>query len=70
MATPKLYLIEILHQTTTSRVVANHHIELYLIEILHQTTTKRKRYAANPELYLIEILHQTTTCPLPGFGVD
>ena len=36
---PMLYLIEILHQTTT---VAGEDIaagELYLIEILHQTTT-------------------------------
>ena len=36
-----LYLIEILHQTTTvfDEVVSNS--ALYLIEILHQTTTKR-----------------------------
>ena len=37
--TTKLYLIEILHQTTTlSRSEVNTH-KLYLIEILHQTTT-------------------------------
>ena len=34
-----LYLIEILHQTTTDREVGNWNIQLYLIEILHQTTT-------------------------------
>ena len=34
-----LYLIEILHQTTTSGVEGNRKAELYLIEILHQTTT-------------------------------
>ena len=34
-----LYLIEILHQTTTSRSHGRLTTELYLIEILHQTTT-------------------------------
>ena len=37
-ATP-LYLIEILHQTTTTRLSSVRHRGLYLIEILHQTTT-------------------------------
>ena len=35
----KLYLIEILHQTTTLCRVFRRSVELYLIEILHQTTT-------------------------------
>ena len=34
-----LYLIEILHQTTTRALCIRHRVELYLIEILHQTTT-------------------------------
>ena len=34
-----LYLIEILHQTTTYRLGQIHTRRLYLIEILHQTTT-------------------------------
>ncbi len=34
-----LYLIEILHQTTTSDVMQIAPTKLYLIEILHQTTT-------------------------------
>ena len=34
-----LYLIEILHQTTTSSAVSMTGVRLYLIEILHQTTT-------------------------------
>ena len=34
-----LYLIEILHQTTTIRHEGFHILQLYLIEILHQTTT-------------------------------
>ena len=34
-----LYLIEILHQTTTSPLVILLLLQLYLIEILHQTTT-------------------------------
>ena len=34
-----LYLIEILHQTTTASVASSRKLRLYLIEILHQTTT-------------------------------
>ena len=34
-----LYLIEILHQTTTTPAVSGVISRLYLIEILHQTTT-------------------------------
>ena len=34
-----LYLIEILHQTTTTSMKRPSHWKLYLIEILHQTTT-------------------------------
>ena len=36
----RLYLIEILHQTTTSRNFRLFPLLLYLIEILHQTTTR------------------------------
>ena len=56
-----LYLIEILHQTTTSLEVMLTQERLYLIEILHQTTTMQKQGEINYALYLIEILHQTTT---------
>ena len=35
----RLYLIEILHQTTTTSVYPSFRFPLYLIEILHQTTT-------------------------------
>ena len=34
-----LYLIEILHQTTTKDLIGKSGNRLYLIEILHQTTT-------------------------------
>ena len=56
-----LYLIEILHQTTTSASSGPRHRVLYLIEILHQTTTTQTTELYEPRLYLIEILHQTTT---------
>ena len=39
---PLLYLIEILHQTTTLRDQGNTSRWLYLIEILHQTTTRKR----------------------------
>ena len=57
----QLYLIEILHQTTTFRDSLRDHIRLYLIEILHQTTTPLNTRFFRSLLYLIEILHQTTT---------
>ena len=56
-----LYLIEILHQTTTILVIADMMPRLYLIEILHQTTTRVVFLPVYVSLYLIEILHQTTT---------
>ena len=57
----ELYLIEILHQTTTLRMVSTWNFSLYLIEILHQTTTTDIDKMKEGMLYLIEILHQTTT---------
>ena len=57
----RLYLIEILHQTTTAAQYFRCWIMLYLIEILHQTTTRELCVLIRMELYLIEILHQTTT---------
>ena len=57
----KLYLIEILHQTTTVDEDVGRTLWLYLIEILHQTTTRGPPTLILLLLYLIEILHQTTT---------
>ena len=57
----RLYLIEILHQTTTVDDVIMGEPGLYLIEILHQTTTLLLVLIVSVLLYLIEILHQTTT---------
>ena len=56
-----MYLIEILHQTTTAPVQKFNAVKLYLIEILHQTTTGGRKVFERTWLYLIEILHQTTT---------
>ena len=56
-----LYLIEILHQTTTHAWSNRRGCWLYLIEILHQTTTADRATVIGWRLYLIEILHQTTT---------
>ena len=56
-----LYLIEILHQTTTMLMSMRIRCGLYLIEILHQTTTVSGSAFPRASLYLIEILHQTTT---------
>ena len=59
-----LYLIEILHQTTTATDANFFRLLLYLIEILHQTTTREFTEKIGKLLYLIEILHQTTTSGL------
>ena len=61
MSNIMLYLIEILHQTTTNSVTNISSCPLYLIEILHQTTTVSYLNRITTRLYLIEILHQTTT---------
>ena len=50
--TNELYLIEILHQTTTADVLSIQKDMLYLIEILHQTTTCRVRLALFPRCIL------------------
>ena len=63
----QLYLIEILHQTTTRDNNKNNRRKLYLIKILHQTTTSTYLIYSYYLLYLIEILHQTTTAAHPGF---
>ena len=60
----ELYLIEILHQTTTLDAFSASERRLYLIEILHQTTTLLVMSLPAAWLYLIEILHQTTTTHL------
>ena len=65
-----LYLIEILHQTTTMFVAILLLSRLYLIEILHQTTTSRTTMLHRLKLYLIEILHQTTTIRRSFYSVD
>ena len=56
-----LYLIEILHQTTTFGHLRLRLFALYLIEIPHQTTTLVQSIRSLSWLYLIEIPHQTTT---------
>ena len=56
-----LFLISILHQTTTENVTISLHAELFLISILHQTTTLWHLLSHLSMLFLISILHQTTT---------
>ena len=56
-----LFLIPILHQTTTITTAAFEALELFLIPILHQTTTRVPTTMEFWELFLIPILHQTTT---------
>ena len=52
MATRRLYLIEILHQTTTVWIKTKTNNALYLIEILHQTTTSSKAQEMQPRCIL------------------
>ena len=56
-----LFLIPILHQTTTLVMMAVLQMALFLIPILHQTTTVTSIYLLSLVLFLIPILHQTTT---------
>ena len=56
-----LFLIPILHQTTTRFPAPRYRHLLFLIPILHQTTTTAARGLSASMLFLIPILHQTTT---------
>ena len=56
-----LFLIPILHQTTTAYVSGGTESSLFLIPILHQTTTLKVSRPLVRTLFLIPILHQTTT---------
>ena len=56
-----LFLIPILHQTTTVGIPRNRGGQLFLIPILHQTTTFLICINVAVSLFLIPILHQTTT---------
>ena len=49
-----LYLIEILHQTTTQQPARRNAVMLYLIEILHQTTTACSPYARTLRCILLK----------------
>ena len=57
----RLFLISILHQTTTQHNRIYAEPALFLISILHQTTTPRSIIRIVAQLFLISILHQTTT---------
>ena len=57
----RLFLISILHQTTTRLNALGANIMLFLIYILHQTTTFSDVLVYDVALFLISILHQTTT---------
>ena len=57
----RLFLISILHQTTTDKTGSEPDKPLFLISILHQTTTNASCSLRLSSLFLISILHQTTT---------
>ena len=57
----ELFLISILHQTTTPAGDCHPEVQLFLISILHQTTTMEEFKVKEFALFLISILHQTTT---------
>ena len=74
-----LYLIEILHQTTTIEVIQIVLFVLYLIEILHQTTTLRSelkrgtgcilsKFYIKPQLFKSRIF-STSSCILSKFYI-
>ena len=64
-----LYLIEILHQTTTRREEGLDHAKLYLIEILHQTTTKLWAKVMSPCCILSKFYIKPQLCGAPSFSV-
>ena len=66
----QLFLIPILHQTTTNNRCTNSYSTLFLIPILHQTTTHGRRRRTRRKLFLIPILHQTTTLGVETYTGD
>ena len=60
-----LFLIPILHQTTTVAVSSFMNVRLFLIPILHQTTTSRMAV-----IHILHVTHMTpmhkTSCRTPG----
>ena len=60
-----LFLIPILHQTTTIYIVKRLIVQLFLIPILHQTTTSRMAV-----IHILHVTHMTpmhkTSCRTPG----
>ena len=75
----RLYLIEILHQTTTQSPDYRKHYALYLIEILHQTTTASSMCASACSCILSKFYikpqqpkqsqHRTASCILSKFYI-
>ena len=74
-----MYLIEILHQTTTSYANWQKQFELYLIEILHQTTTSRlasirlyccilSKFYIKPQLFYLPV-YRYIRCILSKFYI-
>ena len=61
----RLFLIPILHQTTTAQTVESLCFALFLIPILHQTTTSRMAV-----IHILHVTHMTpmhkTSCRTPG----
>ena len=61
----ELFLIPILHQTTTSNILFQNGCLLFLIPILHQTTTSRMAV-----IHILHVTHMTpmhkTSCRTPG----
>ena len=57
----RLYIIRVLHQTTTPSSLISSEPSLYIIRVLHQTTTQSRKWSGKEQLYIIRVLHQTTT---------
>ena len=62
----ELYLIEILHQTTTHECYDLRFVKLYLIEILHQTTTEFFDMASLRGCILSKFYIKPQQCTYPG----
>ena len=62
-----MYLIEILHQTTTIRTTSKDALKLYLIEILHQTTTCTAALRILPRCILSKFYIKPQLTVIPEF---
>ena len=56
-----VFLLAVIHQTTTESWVFRHLLEVFLLAVIHQTTTTPSACLSARVVFLLAVIHQTTT---------